>query len=487
MPQRKRRIGSENRISDGGFPNKDELCYNTQNKLGELSSRMVYSMEDHKFTLSVRNSKAIESADIVLDEITVLTGVNAAGKSTLARMVNMLVNLSQNYPMLAQKVAWKNLKDLAFQLRQFDDRMEGTDIFGSAESSGFEEFIGKRDFSDTLGKLEKFAADTLTKYVAKGSAGDELRAYMTFLRGVGIGADLASDIEKVRGVIASKIERARNEYAEICAKRDYSVYNNTTGHEIDWLVDADYVCFKEANSTVYETQRNPKPPPKAYGLSDLKEVFGIKKSFYIASPWLSVPSIDKDGVLTIPDDEFVHYPSLSEPHIDGSLFDLLKGSFDEGKDVVATGDGHNQWVYRREDGVVVKFKDCATGMKSLAILNLLYKRGYLDSETLLIIDEPEVHLHPQWVTEYAKILVQICAKLKVRMLLTSHSPDMVSALKVMAETEGVRGVNFYLAEQSVAKKYQYKYAHLGNNIERIFECFGKSIEAIDNYSHYEPK
>jgi len=444
-------------------------------------------MEDHKFTLTVRNSKAIESADIELEEITVLSGVNASGKSTLARMVNMLVNLSQNYPLLAQKVAWKNLKDLAFQLRQFDDRMEETEIFGSAESSGFEEFIGKRDFSVTLRELEKLAMDTLSKYEVKGSSGDSHRAYMTFLRGVGIGADLASDPEKIRSAIASKIERAREEYIRICTKRDYSVYNNTTGHEIDWLVDADYVCLKEADSTVYETKRNPKPPPKAFGLSDLKEIFGIKKSFYVASPWLSVPSIDKDGVLTIPDDEFVHYPSLSEQQLDGSLFDLLKGSFDEGRDSVGTEDGRNQWIYKREDGVEVKFKDCATGMKSLAILNLLYKRRYLDSETLLIIDEPEVHLHPQWVTEYAKILVQICAKLKVRMLLTSHSPDMVSALKVMAETEGVKGVNFYLAEQSESNKYQYRYAPLGNNIERIFECFGKSIETIDNYKRYEPQ
>lgn len=438
-------------------------------------------MENHKFTLSVRNSKAIESADIELDEITVLSGVNAAGKSTLARMVNMLVNLSQNYPILAQKAAWKNLKDLAFQLHQLDCRLEKSDAFGILESSKFDSMLGKRDFASILEDLEQYAATVLSKYKVKGEEGDAARAYATFLRGVGVGTELAADQDKVSGIIASKIASARDAYVKLCFKRNYLVYNNTTGREIDWLVDADYVCFKEANDVVYETKRNLTPPPKVFWKSDLKEIFGIKKAFYIASPWLSVPSIDGDGVLSIPGDEFVHFPSSMEPELDGSLFDLLNGSFDENQEAVGGGNEKGQWVYKREDGLEVSFKDCATGMKSLAILNLLYKRRYLDSETLLIIDEPEVHLHPQWVIEYARILVQICAKLKVRMLLTSHSPDMVSALKVMAEAEGVHGVNFYLAEPSQSKKYQYKYAPLGNSIERIFECFGKSIEAIDNY------
>ena len=223
----------------------------------------------------------------------------------------------------------------------------------------------------------------------------------------------------------------------------------------------------------------------AMSTPDLKEIYGIRQAFYIASPWFSVPSIDKFKNLTMPGDEFVHTPSSLNLEVDEDLFELLDGSFDK-KDAASnkSTDNDNAWVYKRKDGLEVDFKDCATGLKSLAVLNLLYKNKYLDSETLLIIDEPEVHLHPQWVVQYAKILVQICAKFKTRLLLTSHSPDMVSALKVMAEVEGVSGVNFYLAEQSKLDKYKYAYKPLGNTIEKIFECFGKSIEAIDDYKPY---
>ena len=444
-------------------------------------------MENHKFTLSVRGSKAVESADIVLDEITVLSGVNAAGKSTLARMMNLLVNMSQNYPSLAQKAAWKNLNDLSVQIRQLNSRLDGEPDFFGIIGSGpdFDSMVGRGDFYQTLDELQKFSISVIEKYDSDPNSGDRQRAFGAFLRGIGVGVEYVDDMDGLRNILISKIGKARDKYRELCSTRAYEVYNNTSRYEVNWLVDADYVCFKEGNQVVYEAARNPTPPPLVNCPSDLKEIFGIKKAFYIASPWFSVPSIDKNGNLTMPGDEFVHAPSSLSVEVDNNLFELLDGSFDEKDAPKNQGvDNRTAWVYKREDGLEVDFKDCATGLKSLAVLNLLYKNKYLDSETLLIIDEPEVHLHPQWVVQYAKILVQICAKLKARLLLTSHSPDMVSALKVMAEVEGVSGVNFYLANQSKIDKYRYVYKPLGNTIEAIFECFGKSIEAIDDYHPY---
>lgn len=444
-------------------------------------------MANHRFTLSVRGSKAVESADIVLDEITVLSGVNAAGKSTLARMINLLINMSQNYPSLAQKAAWKNLKDLAVQIRQLNSRLDGeSDFFGIIGSGpDFDAMVGLGDFFQTLEALRAFSFEVLEKYRLGPDGGDRQRAFGAFLRSINVGNEYADDVDGLKNILVNKIERAREKYRELCQTRTYEVYNNTSRYEVNWLVDADYVCFKEGDQVVYEAARNPNPPPLVNCPSDLKEIFGIKKAFYIASPWFSVPSIDKNGNLTMPGDEFVHAPSSLSVEVDNNLFALLDGSFDE-KDAPKNQDvdNHTAWVYKREDGLEVDFKDCATGLKSLAVLNLLYKNKYLDSETLLIIDEPEVHLHPQWVVQYAKILVQICAKLKTRLFLTSHSPDMVSALKVMAEVEGVSGVNFYLANQSKTDKYRYSYQPLGNTIEKIFECFGKSIEAIDDYKPY---
>lgn len=72
--------------------------------------------------------------------------------------------------------------------------------------------------------------------------------------------------------------------------------------------------------------------------------------------------------------------------------------------------------YRRIDGKIFDLKDCATGIKSFSILQLLLKNGFLQKDTLLIIDEPEAHLHPQWIVEYARMIVLLHKEIGVKFL-----------------------------------------------------------------------
>ena len=44
----------------------------------------------------------------------------------------------------------------------------------------------------------------------------------------------------------------------------------------------------------------------------------------------------------------------------------------------------------------IKMANGASGIKSLSILQKLLKNGWLNELTVLIIDEPENHLHPKW-------------------------------------------------------------------------------------------
>ena len=61
-------------------------------------------------------------------------------------------------------------------------------------------------------------------------------------------------------------------------------------------------------------------------------------------------------------------------------------------------------------------------MKSFAYLFQLIKNGHLDDKTVLMIDEPEVHLHPQWVVVFARLLILIRKSLGVKIVLASHNP-----------------------------------------------------------------
>ena len=119
----------------------------------------------------------------------------------------------------------------------------------------------------------------------------------------------------------------------------------------------------------------------------------------------------------------------------------------------------------------------------MAALQLLDTLGLLDSSSLLIIDEPEVHLHPQWIVDCARALVNLVKTRRVRVLVTSHSPYLIQALHHFAGRELEKEhVCFYLAEPAEGRPFLYTYRNLGNRIGPIFKSFNVALDRIAFYS-----
>jgi hypothetical protein len=69
-----------------------------------------------------------------------------------------------------------------------------------------------------------------------------------------------------------------------------------------------------------------------------------------------------------------------------------------------------QGVVYEKEGHEINIDNVALGIKGFGLIQLLLKNHQLNSRTLLIIDEPEIHLHPNWQVLYAEILVLISKK-----------------------------------------------------------------------------
>ncbi len=52
----------------------------------------------------------------------------------------------------------------------------------------------------------------------------------------------------------------------------------------------------------------------------------------------------------------------------------------------------DHFVFKTKQGIEIDLRDCATGIKSFAIINFLVKNKSINDKTLLILDEPEAHL-----------------------------------------------------------------------------------------------
>ncbi len=117
-----------------------------------------------------------------------------------------------------------------------------------------------------------------------------------------------------------------------------------------------------------------------------------------------------------------------------------------------------------------KMEDTSNGIKMFGFLQILLLNGTLKEGVILILDEPEVHLHPKWQLKYAELIVQLI-KNGVKILVNSHSPYMIEALKRYSEVEKIDdNTNFYLAEGG--------YIEHQESLEGIFEKLAEPMREL---------
>lgn len=74
--------------------------------------------------------------------------------------------------------------------------------------------------------------------------------------------------------------------------------------------------------------------------------------------------------------------------------------------------------------------------------------GELEEKSVLILDEPEVHLHPQLQLDFAELIVLIQKAFNLHVLITTHSPYFLEAIEVYSEKHGISDkCRYYLAEE----------------------------------------
>lgn len=118
--------------------------------------------------------------------------------------------------------------------------------------------------------------------------------------------------------------------------------------------------------------------------------------------------------------------------------EIVPGEFHETKDK----------AYYVSDGSKLSIHNLATGSKLFFLLKLLIINGQISNNTLLILDEPESHLHPEWINKFAEIIALLIKEIGVDVLITTHSPNMLLALGVYAKQKEINDrTHFYLAKQ----------------------------------------
>ncbi len=139
-----------------------------------------------------------------------------------------------------------------------------------------------------------------------------------------------------------------------------------------------------------------------------------------------------------------------------------------GKAQISFNEDLDDFVYQvDEQAEKLTMANVACGVKSFVLLLLLLKLNILNKETLLVLDEPENHLHPEFQIKYAQ-MIALLVKEGFSVVLTSHSPTFIQALNYYARKLEVQSkVSFYLAQSEKEENYSV-FQNVTTDLEQIY-------------------
>lgn len=432
-----------------------------------------------KLQIHISNFRAIEDAQIALNGITVLTGLNATGKSTISRMMYYAGHYAIRYKELIDDRMNSMLEEITLYLLQYLDLLPD-------EERMYFTFRGYRRFSHKPFEEEDayLMIDTLQKHYESG-------AQVKSLDRERLGKVLGKQI-KNRQAFFKELKELRSLVEEI-----YELYRKLLKDRPPiFLRDKLNELFNTSKETLMKSFSVREGTEEIVGPSrkDVGVFTSFDKVFYIDSPMIANFSGDFPlGVLDQNWEELIQFfydgrtRSLSES--EQRVADLLAG-ITRGQVVLPSKDQdrvmRTRKIYFTESsGESYAIKEVATGIKSFALIQSLLQKGLLTERTLLIIDEPEAHLHPQWTVEYARIITTLHRELGVKFLLATHSPRLVQSLSLFAseEEETAKSLLFYMSEPTKTTPVRYRFRELTEEegIEPIFSCFNTAYDVMNEY------
>lgn len=156
---------------------------------------------------------------------------------------------------------------------------------------------------------------------------------------------------------------------------------------------------------------------------------------------LATPLLDKlpahwcHTLRQLPSQELNYQHSLAQ-----SLEQLLGGRllFDQ-----------DQLVFRDQQDERHPLATCSEGVQYLGALQLLIAGGALAKGSILCLEAPEAHLHPEWQLALAPILTAL-SQTGVHVLLHTYSLTLLEALKAYSDRDGLETVtHFYWGKRTL--------------------------------------
>lgn len=420
--------------------------------------------------LNIKDFGAIKQADIELRKLNVIAGFNGSGKSTSSKLLScFLTATSKEGNYLANKSIFDKFNSflLGWYHRISQNQSDDVNIEGILTLIDSPVNFKDNSFNDSLKKRINLLKEIIDKLEFP-----EKQKFFEELSNIENLSQLYDDEHYRYFNVTNVLLNSEFNFSEL---KDYkkayvhfhgNINDCEFSHEIDFngdkigaKISKGYLNCLNLEDIIYFD--SPSNYDLHYALNSMGNTNKIPRHLKFLRDLIIT-----EKELDVFDDEYYKkiekYLEFFENLIDGFIY------FDSKKDEFIYKQGSNEY----------SMKNTASGIKQIGVISLLLRNRSLRENSFVIMDEPEINLHPEWQLRLAELLILLIKELNIYLYINTQSPQFIEALEVFSAKYGLRDdCKFYLSEKD---ENNYIFNEIKREeLFRLYDDLGFPYDEID--------
>lgn len=421
--------------------------------------------------LILENVGKVQEADIKLDGITLIAGENNTGKSTVGKM---LFCIFESFYKIERQISQERINTIGRHIANFyhetfnrAGRKYSVHDLAAEFVHNKEQYVGDsriiRKAIENFFENREINFDAIAYQDTLEQLADKIYSVLfiedTEIRKAILQRTLDSEFGMKIGFLNNESNYSKIQLEIRNSKIEFEVINNENINIIQDMSLNKEIIYIDDPFVLDDLQ----------DLLPYRSVYGLNHRDSLLDKIVRVKDTRDFGAL----DEILVNKKLER------IFETMNGICDG--DLTVSEDGGNYSYRTSELNGTLEMSNLSTGIKSFIILKTLLRNGSINDNGVVILDEPEIHLHPEWQLKFAEVIVLIQKEFGVNILLNTHSPYFLNAIEIYVKKYGIeKKCKFYLTDDNEGRT---NIKDVTDQTELIYEKLARPLQDLENLEY----